>query len=189
MKRSIWLVLLLSAYILACSLPVRASGPFSNRAGINCLVLPFVVPFGLIVPFWWANPLFFAGCLALACKRGGLAIGLGLLASVLALSFGLMSGFDGLRSGSLLWMASLFGLVMAGFHEADWADGSGPAKPEGFDELHEADAAWTLGSDHGASSPSGADSSPASSSSAPLSSRSPSYRVGTTSASKPISRR
>src|SRR5208337_2284338 len=55
------LVGVLLEYGLACALPAwwRHEEPVY---GIACLLNPLA----LLTPFWWANPLFFAGCVALA---------------------------------------------------------------------------------------------------------------------------
>jgi hypothetical protein len=134
MRRFAMIAGLVLMYILACALPVRSSGQFANGPGINCLVAPFIFfPFGLLVPFWWANPLFFGGCLALGAGNNRLAGWLGLIASLLAVVYNGMAGFDGMREGSALWMIAMFWLTVAGFGLPDERDKV--AKPGAMDEL------------------------------------------------------
>ena len=81
--------------------------------GIVCL---FMIPCALLTLFWWANPLFFAGCVALAQGRSFRAMALGIVATALAtLFFPLWNRGYGSGIGSAFWVAAMACLAIAGF--------------------------------------------------------------------------
>ena len=107
------LIGVLLVYGLACALPAwwRYGEPVY---GIACLLNPLA----LLTPFWWANPLFFAGCVALAKGRAFRAMALGIVATALATSFfPLYNTRDASASGigSAFWVAAMACLAIAGF--------------------------------------------------------------------------
>ena len=59
MKNWKLLVGVLLVYGMACALPAWYSHRGEPVYGIVCL---FMIPWALLTLFWWANPLFFAGC-------------------------------------------------------------------------------------------------------------------------------
>ena len=74
-------------YAVACCLPAywRYGAPDGQYVyGLFCLI---ALPFVLISPAWYANPLFFWGCIALAGGNARRASWAGLAATILALSF------------------------------------------------------------------------------------------------------
>jgi hypothetical protein len=97
-------------YLLACAFPA-----FDGQQGFEFLV---GLPEALFIPFWWANPLFFAGCTTLVFGKARLASWLGITASGIAASFfGVVIYFGDLRNieiGSVFWMISMLGLTAAG---------------------------------------------------------------------------
>ncbi len=102
---------MLLVYGLACALPAwwRHWEPVY---GIACLLNPLA----LLTPFWWANPLFFAGCVALAKGRAFRAMALGIVATALATSFfPLLARGDADGIGSAFWVAAMACLPIAGF--------------------------------------------------------------------------
>jgi hypothetical protein len=107
-----WSLAVLSLlYGLACALPAwwHRTAPIS---GIACLC---IVPYVMFYPYWWANPLFFAGCISLAKGHAEPATILGILASAIAASFFRLNRLGPAGIGSAFWMASMVGLVIAGF--------------------------------------------------------------------------
>ena len=90
--------------------------------GIMCLGF---IPFVMVVPPWWANPLFFAGLVCLATGRHKFALILGCAASLLALSMIYMmhddlwptsparEPFFPFGPGYFLWVGSMLGLAGA----------------------------------------------------------------------------
>ncbi len=160
MKNLASLALIASLYVIACALPAIGADRTNPIRGIWCNTsFPYVFSF----VYWWANPLFFAGCAALACGWGRLASWLGLAASGLAVSYTVMSEFQGLLDGYFAWLASMLALTTAG---SLWRHGG--SRPVEDRRLSDEDPA------HDASSPSTEEPSSASSPSAPLSSDSPS---------------
>jgi len=105
------LVGVLLLYGMACALPAwwhRGEPVY----GIVCLLIPHA----LLTPYWWANPLFFAGCVALAQGRAFRAMALGIVATALATSFfPLFSRRDASGIGSAFWVAAMACLAIAGF--------------------------------------------------------------------------
>ena len=91
------LIGVLLVYGLACALPAwwRHGEPVY---GIVCLLNPLA----LLTPYWWANPLFFAGCVALAKGRAFRAMALGIVATALATSFFPLHSIEGARAGLAL---------------------------------------------------------------------------------------
>ena len=113
MKTGIWLIGLSTLYIIACALPALGPSGSHSAPGITCLIVGF-----LWHPAWWANPLFFAGCVALAREKNRLAAKLGLIATFLAVGFGLLCRFEGFQIGAYFWMASMVGLTAAGVDDS-----------------------------------------------------------------------
>jgi hypothetical protein len=64
-------------YGIACALLAFVLPEDEVVPGIQCLIQ---FPWVLFYASWWATPLFFGGCVALAGGRGRLAAGLGLAA-------------------------------------------------------------------------------------------------------------
>jgi hypothetical protein len=129
-----WLFLLGTFYLLSCFLPeVKGVSP----PGIAYLINPFA----LIVPAWWANPLFFAGFVALAKGKIGLASGLGVVATVLASTFFIMSfekfGFSSLKVPCFdCWLISMVGLAASGFVVREGTrEPDEPEKPHRIDDV------------------------------------------------------
>jgi hypothetical protein len=125
-----WLVWIVLLYVAASILPAfgRAGAPQDYVPGIMCLIL---CP--IIIPPWWANPLFFAGCIYLARGNARRARQLGAVASVLALSLLLTFELRTLRIGALLWISSILVLAVAG--EGLDRGGAKRPKPRSFDEV------------------------------------------------------
>jgi len=111
-----WLGCLLILYSIACALPAMG-----RLHGFLCLIS---FPHALLVPAWWANPMFFAGCIALAGRNTKVATVLGDIASALAMSISVVSPVRGLQVGSTFWFVCMFGLAGSGLIPP----------PEGFDK-------------------------------------------------------
>jgi hypothetical protein len=109
--KAIQIAAILSIYALACNLPALGTDWEQAETGLGLLTY---FPWVLLNPFWYANPIFFAGCLVLALGNQRLASGLGLVASALAVCFACLIRFEEIQPGFVLWMASMFGLAMAG---------------------------------------------------------------------------
>jgi hypothetical protein len=109
--KAIQIAAILSIYALACALP--ALGTDWERAETGMGLLTYF-PWVMVNPFWYANPIFFAGCAVLALGNHRLATCLGLVASALAVGFACMIKFEGIQAGFLFWTASMFGLALAG---------------------------------------------------------------------------
>jgi hypothetical protein len=118
-------------YLISLCLPALYSrggpgfmgGGNSTFWGFMCLgFLPVV----MMVPFWWANPLFYAGLVCLALGRYLAALVLGIIASLLALATIVMV-LDDLRPqpgrvpifplgpGYFAWIGSIIGLAVVSF--------------------------------------------------------------------------
>ncbi len=126
------LVGIVMLYLLACLWPeVKGVSP----PGIAYLI---ALPMAMFVLAWWANPLFFAGCVALARGNTWLACGLGVVATILASTFfaGLYpkQGLSVFRVPCAdLWLLSMVGLAASGFLKPQKA--VAPEKPCPIDEL------------------------------------------------------
>ena len=101
-----WLTCLAILYVIACILPAYADTP-----GIVCLIYIHVVMFH---PAWWANPLFFAGWIALSGGNIRVACVLGFIASALALIFFVYIHPVQPKVGAYFWIGSMFGLAASG---------------------------------------------------------------------------
>ncbi len=146
-------------YGVACVLPAFGGEWAFDVHGIWGALCLVYLPFVLLYPAWWANPLYFWACVSLARGKARRASVISLIALVLALSFAAMTGGEVLQAGFYCWIASILGLAATA-----WSARQNP-HPVSIDDLA-----------HVASpppDPSAAGSSSASSSSA-LSSRSPS---------------
>jgi len=151
------LVGVLLVYGMACALPAwRRHG--EPVYGIACLLNPLA----LLTPFWWANPLFFAGCVALAKGRAFRAMALGIVATALATSFFPLYGIeDASGIGSAFWVAAMACLAIAGFFAGRSEAGASARSGSTSGEVRASgphDAPST--SDAGSSSPSKSSTSP-----------------------------
>jgi hypothetical protein len=116
-RKPLGVVLLL--YGLACALPAYYSHPGEPVYGIVCLMLMlfvFLLPTLLVMPYWWANLIFFAGCVALAKGRAEPAMVLGIVATACAASFfPLYNPRDGIGIGYAFWVAAMACLAICGY--------------------------------------------------------------------------
>jgi hypothetical protein len=153
------LVGVLLVYGMACALPAWYSHPGEPVYGIVCL---FMIPYALLTLFWWANPLFFAGCVALAQGRSFRAMALGIVATALAtLFFPLWNRGYGSGIGSAFWVAAMACLAIAGFLAGRSEAGASARSGSTSGEVRASgphDAPST--SDAGSSSPSKSSTSP-----------------------------
>ena len=110
MTRAAWLSWIVSLYLASCALPAFGD-PIHPRHGIDCLLS---IPWVLVIPAWWANPLFLVGCCLLAGRQPRAARFCGGLAVMLAASFPLsLHDPDNVHVGYFVWLASLALLVVA----------------------------------------------------------------------------
>lgn len=109
MKTGDWLTLTGLLYLASLPLPAFRNEP-SPVLGIHCLIL---IPFVFMYAAWWANLCWFAGCICLSMDKPGWAIGLGALASTLAVSV-FRYPDPHLGPGYYAWLASLLTLTVAG---------------------------------------------------------------------------
>jgi hypothetical protein len=113
----LWFYGLLFVYLLSCGLPPWQAGDANWVPGILCLIL---IPQVLFVPAWYANPLFFWGLSRLISGKRRNAGWLGVVASLLAISFVFTTSLtrqktESLAVGFYFWIASMIGLAIAGF--------------------------------------------------------------------------
>ena len=148
-------------YGVACALPAFGGEWAFDVHGIWGALCLVYLPFVLLYPACWANPLYFWACVSLARGKARRASVVSLIALVLALSFVAMTEGQALQAGFYCWVASILGLAVAA-----WIARQTPTRPVSIDDLAHDDSPPP--------DPSAAGSSSASSSSIPLSSRSPS---------------
>lgn len=114
MARGTWLSWIVSLYVASCVLPAFG-GPRNFVSGFQCLL---AIPWVCLLPVWWANPLFFAGCSLLGGRRPAAARSCAILAALLAASFPLAfqgPGPERVQIGYVFWLASTIVLAVASF--------------------------------------------------------------------------
>ena len=129
--KDVWLFGLALLYLSACFWPgVEGVSPPGYMYLLN--------PMAWMIPAWWANPLFLAGCVALSRGNIPLACGLGVVATMLASTFFFMTwpkyGLSVFQiPGVDCWLLSMVLLAAAGFVKPEKAEEMG--KPARMDEV------------------------------------------------------
>jgi hypothetical protein len=76
--------------------------------GIDCLVAPARIPLVLVmVPQWWATPLFLFGVCSLVGGKPRWGLACGVAAFGLGLTFGVFGNLDNTRLGYWFWLAAM----------------------------------------------------------------------------------
>jgi hypothetical protein len=104
-----WLGGLAVLYLIACILPAYLQK--GMIPGFFCLIL---LPYVIFYPAWWANPLSFAGWMALSGGNTRLSCLSGIVASALALSILVFDQPGQPHIGAYFWIGSMLGLAASG---------------------------------------------------------------------------